>query len=468
MRRDRSQPAYVIIASVYNQILFGVKYLVDLTNMPSGTLPSSRMDPQRRAWGILLLSFAAFCMICVIFGIGVIYFLFQSQIPLNSTLRVGRGTGVVSGQAVVSGEPVLSNNEVLRTDPQSQISLFFRDSLENDRLIAAVTLRGDTSLMTWQMTRPRFEWSTGEYAIELRGLTGKMDVFVPDNLGRDIRVTVQTKQGDFAYLDGSGQYTLTVSSSQTQVFNRSGIAILIPNGTKTGHSVPVNGQGVIVYDTNPAEVVITDAPVNFLANSTFQEVFTPADSSSPQVVDWACNTKQDDLPRGSFQPEVVDGRSVMQLFRDSGATSHGETRCSRFFGQYGQDVTGYNYLALRATFKIGYQSLNACGQDGSECPMMLQIDYSDAAGVGHRWIHGFYSLLQPQLNYPLQCISCAQEHENIYANTWYTYDTDNLFNLLPPDSRPTSIANVQFYASGHEYDVYVGEVALLAGNTVLP
>src|SRR5262249_15612435 len=115
--------------------------------------------------------------------------------------------------------------------------------------------------------------------------------------------------------------------------------------------------------------------------------------------------------------------------------------------------------------KIGYQSLNACGVDGSECPMMLQIDYSDANGVGHHWIHGFYSLVQPQLNYPLQCNSCAQEHEHIYANAWYTYDTDNFFNLFPPDTRPVSIANVQFYASGHQYDVYVGEVALLVGNS---
>jgi hypothetical protein len=46
---------------------------------------------------------------------------------------------------------------------------------------------------------------------------------------------------------------------------------------------------------------------------------------------------------------------------------------------------------------------------------------------------------------------------------WYTYDSGNWFNLLPPGKRPVAISNVQFYASGHQYDVYVGEVALLGG-----
>jgi hypothetical protein len=118
---------------------------------------------------------------------------------------------------------------------------------------------------------------------------------------------------------------------------------------------------------------------------------------------------------------------------------------------------------LRATFNIQYQSLAVCGQKGSECPLMLQIDYRDENGVGQRWFHGFYAAENEQLNYPLSCDSCASEHEHVNEKVWYTYDSGNLFNLFPPGKRPVAISNVQFYASGHQYDVYVGEVALLGG-----
>src|SRR5262249_386560 len=157
-----------------------------------------RIDPQRRAWGILWLSFAAFCAICIVTSLGILYFLFQSQISLDTVLSVGTGTGIVSGQAVPN-QSTLSNGAVLHTDHQTQVTVFFRDSLEQDRLIASVTVGGDTTLTTWRMTRPRFEWSTGEYGIELHDLAGSLDVFVPNNLGRDFRLSVTTKQGDLIY-----------------------------------------------------------------------------------------------------------------------------------------------------------------------------------------------------------------------------------------------------------------------------
>jgi hypothetical protein len=170
------------------------------------------------------------------------------------------------------------------------------------------------------------------------------------------------------------------------------------------------------------------------------------------------------MPRGAYQLEINDGRRVLRLVRGDNATSNGETRCLTYFGQNGLDVSGYTYLEIRATFKINYQSLNACGIFGSECPLMLRMDYIDEGGVERRWFHGFYSLLDLQLNYPLSCNSCRQEHDQINEKTWYTYQTGNLFALLGPDQKPKTIVNVQFYASGHQYDVFVGEVSLLAGQ----
>lgn len=425
------------------------------------------MDPQRRAWGILLLSFAAFGIICVVTGIGVSYFLFQSTVPLESSLRVGRGTGSVTGQAIYT-ERTLSNGDELTTDRQSQVVLFFRDNQHDEKLIAAVTVRGGTSLTVRRTQRPRFDWGYGLYGIDLRNLRGEVEIFVTKDLSREFRLTVSTVQGDLIDLTTSGQYFISASDTRLQVINREGAISVVPANLNEGRSIPVNSQGTLTYETDPKLVMVDPAYTNLLANSTFQDVSTVGDNgggSQTLALAWACSNRQDALPRGDYRPEIKDGRWTMRLVRGEGATSNGETRCLSYFGQDRQDVSQYNYVGLRTTFNINFQSLDTCGQAGSECPLMLQMDYLDEQGEFRRWFHGFYSRDNPQSNYPLQCNSCFQEHEIINPQSWYTYDSGNLLNLFPPGERPTSIINVQFYASGHEYDVYIGEVALLVGNT---
>lgn len=95
---------------------------------------------------------------------------------------------------------------------------------------------------------------------------------------------------------------------------------------------------------------------------------------------------------------------------------------------------------------------------------MLRMDYRHGDRV-YQWFHGFYAVpLLAEQGYPLRCSSCAQDHEAINEKAWYTYDSGNLISVFPPDQRPDSIVGIWFYASGHQYDVYVSEVSLLAGR----
>ncbi len=61
-------------------------------------------------------------------------------------------------------------------------------------------------------------------------------------------------------------------------------------------------------------------------------------------------------------------------------------------------------------------------------------------------------------------LGVRQEHDRINEKSWFTYESGNLFALLGPSQVPRSILNVQFYASGHQYDVSLGEISLLAGQ----
>jgi hypothetical protein len=413
-------------------------------------------DPQRRAWGVLLLSFATFCVICVVAGVSISYFLFQSTVSLESVLRVGRGTGVVSGQAVYS-ERALILGDTLSTDGQSQATIFFSDAQGDNRLIAMVTLKGGTEISFRRTLRPRYDWGSSSYGIELERLSGEIDVFVMPFLQRDVRLTIRTIAGDLIDIQSSGQYRISVTENQVRVENVDGSASLIPANQNVGRSIPANNQGIVDYIGDAATVLTSPAKVNLITSSIFEEEDVIAQS-------WVCSNREDTPPSGRYFLERANGRMVMRMLRADGATSNGETRCLNSFGQYGLDVAEYTYLELRVMFSIQFQSLDVCGTQGSECPLMLRIDYRDQQGASRQWIHGFYSRPNPQLNYPLYCLSCTQEHELVNARTWYIYDTGNLLNLFAPGERPISIVNVQFYVSGHQYDVLVSDVALLAGS----
>ena len=104
------------------------------------------------------------------------------------------------------------------------------------------------------------------------------------------------------------------------------------------------------------------------------------------------------------------------------------------------------------------------GNVGSECPLTLYIEYTDINGIPRELYRGFYYALDPQFDYyKALCDSCSQDHQQINEKVWYTYKSGNLFSSIPEDARPAAINSVQFYASGHEYDVFISEIGLFAG-----
>ncbi len=427
-----------------------------------------RFDSQRLAWGVVLLSFAFFCVMCVIAGLGVNYFLFQSVVPLDATMRVGRGSSGVNGQ-FVAARRILSNSDELVTVAPSQAVIFFHDPYQENKVVAAVTLKGNTGLVYRRALRPRFEWSATSYSIELEAFLGELDIFVASGLSRDILLSIRSPQGSRAYFSSAGHYLVDASDERMRVINLDGDVVLIAPDEQTTRHVPAGSLGVI-HAGEVSEVEIGQGYVDLLVNASVDAVVTAPEqgdiSAGDMLLSWACTNTQEDLPRGSFISETEDGRSTLHLVRANNATKNGETRCqARAINPASTlDVSQYDYLALRATFKINYQSLSVCGVAGSECPMMLRIDYLDEEGDGQRWFHGFYYHVDPQLSFPQRCNSCTLEHEQVLEKSWYTYDTGNLLALLGANARPRHIVAVYFYASGHQYDVSVSEISLLAGH----
>lgn len=437
-----------------------------------------RLSSERRAWIVLLVAFSVFCVICAVSGYGVNWFLFQSTVPLQSLLGVGRGTVGYIGSDQQSSYlreelRAMTIGENVSTDGQSQATIVFQDGTNQRNLIALVTLKGNTSLDMGYASRPRFDWSQAAYRIDLTNLSGELEIYVPPRLDRQFWLTLQTQQGSFVYLTDSGSYTVSASDTQTQVENHSGIALLITPDLQP-RDVPVGQRGILsVLEDGAQEFSMSAAAADLLQRTSVQTMslgeiresdLLMADLMQP----WLCSSTQEGDPPGVYEVGFPDNRPSVRLIRAGGASTHGETFCALTPGpgQTGRDVSQYNHLRLKAAFRIEGHSLSGCGTEGSECPVMLQMDYVYLDDLGNPqpdiFYHGFYADFDPLLDWPRRCSSCLLDHEQIYPNKWYMFDSGNLFSLLPPNRRPISILRVKFYASGHEYDVYVSDVALLA------
>jgi len=436
---------------------------------PDTIEPERRFDAGRTAWGVLLIAFAVFCIVCVITGIGVNYFLFQSTVSMQTLVRVGRGTVTWTDATLITqatrSQIELFNSAVVSTDPVSQATMFIYDQ---DRMIATLTLKNDTTADVKQVTRPRFDWSSQRYTIELENVRGEFDVHIPRALTRDLWITFTTPSGAFARMIKSGDYTVRVTDTQLQVITDDGEA-LVSMSENPNYAVPPGQRGTLqltdgIYSIQPARL-------NLLGSRAFEPetIVEVALGEPPRERTWGCANQQNSEPSGFFALTQIDGFSALRLGRGGGAESHGETTCTQYLtgasGQQGRDVSAYSYLALRADFKIIGHSLSSCGAEGSECPLMLRMEYVPLNGGVETWIHGFYSRVIPGIDSPMSCDSCRLDHEIVNEGAWYAYDSGNLIALFPPDQRPRSILNFRFYASGHEYDVYVSEVSLLVAQS---
>ena len=461
-----------------------------------------RVNPERLAWSVLLIAFAVFCSICAATTVGLYVFLFQSTMPMIPTLEVGKGTvgltfSDLSEKAVRDRFDLSGTGTTATTDSQTQGTLIFRDPLNEHNLIASVTLKGDSSLTLREAVRPRFEWATGDYFFNLVNFSGEMDAFVSPNIEREIQLDIWTPHGSRVALSGSGRYTIIASGTQVQVTNSEGQALLFAPNPQNGYAVPVGHRGVLVADTS--EIILSPTFGELLENSTFRftvaaepngelpgleagsTTHTPENSATTQsnrdsetsrvlANNWGCANSADLPPLGDYGVESIEGRVSLRLVRGQEASSHGESLCVQNFvaeNEGGLDVSSFDYLALRTTFLINYQSLSKCGRDGSECPLMLRIDYRDLNGNDRKWFQGFYTIdLAEYAEFPPRCDSCRKDHEKINAKAWYSFDTGNLLTFFAQDDpglRPTVISSIRFYASGHQYDVYVSEMSLIGG-----
>ena len=446
---------------------------------------AGRINPQHLAWSILLACFALFCVLLVSALVTADHFLFQSTLPMDAILNVGRGTVSLADlanpveQVGINGA-ALQDGTIIRTDPQSQGTIRFVDGEQGQkRLLATLTLQRNSRVTLLGAQRPRFPWSRRGHEIVLQDVIGEMNLTITEQAGPRLSVQGITPGRAWLEMSGPGTYTIEGASEELRLFNHSGRGRLESADGLQNRLVPPGGQGAVLYDDPGVE--LRYGYTNLLQDEAFDLLRAGASASAGNA--WTCGHDPADNPPGTHEFMAHDGLQFLRFLRLGGITTHGENFCFQHFGQNGLDLNELDleYLSLRVSFYVNQISLASCGSRGSECPLMLRMDYLDQeylstledqpAGDGLvravppgvdaiKWRHGFYT--HSRDDWPLRCDTCIQDHQLIHDKSWYVYESPNLLTLFAPDPPPEKVVSVWVYTSGHEYDVWIRDVALLA------
>ena len=405
-----------------------------------------RRNPERLAWTVVITSL----FICI--GLAVSVPLAASSLINDSsetaaiTLEVQQGTALVSRPD--TAEPIgvttslgnLPEGASIRADENVQASLTFR-SPHDGSILETVQIYGSTDLAIERARSPRFQMSTRPYQIDLLTNIGRIRVSVASSAQRTIDATLTTPQARSTLQEGS--YAFEVTNDETQVTVREGSALVSAQGVVQEVTPP--GRTVVKLNGPPSDVLSPER--NLVSNGNFR---------LPLEGTWtACN----DLQNNREQPGTVTIQTVggqpSAVFERQGKY-HAETGIRQLINK---DVRDFSALQLHFVVRVFEQDVPVCGQAGSECPMMVRLDYKDQDGTDRSFLQGFYARTDSSGANPTYNTTSGtrNEHQRIPPNVAFTYDSANLMENL----KPAQITSITFYASGHSYRSSVAEVELL-------
>ncbi|MGQ9803174.1 MAG: hypothetical protein ACUVSH_04925 [Anaerolineae bacterium] len=391
---------------------------------------------ERLAWIILLVSFTLCVSIAVGVPLGVRQFLLTATRAQPTLLQPQRGTPSLPrggrGDFIALRDPTwdVPAGSTLTTDSAAQALLTFYAPASESEVVATVQVYGDTRLRVTSARSPRFDISPLPHRLNLQVESGRVRITVFPTEGRE--ATAQLRTPHLTAVLTAGSYEARVYGSLTEFITREGHAEVT---SAAGHTVSLKDDQRTIAQAGPVPLEALPAARNLLVNGDLRQ---------PLEVGWETYT----VEAGTVQTTTVAGRPAARFFREG--VGHAEVGIRQVLNY---DVRDFTSLVLHLNVMVQGQSLPGCGSAGSECPIIVRVDYQDIYGGDQVWYHGFYSLPKAANDY------LYWWSDLIPLQTWTSYDSEN---LMQSDAPPALIKSITIYASGHSFDALVTEVELLA------
>jgi len=409
-----------------------------------------RDNPERLAWAILLASFFLCLTLGVMTPLSVRWYIRNARMNQQISLQVHRGPlSVVYGghgrpRSVFEDNSDVTLGSRIRAPNATSGQLVVRAPQSSDLTpIVTIQLYDETEFVLSSAHSPRFASSHLPHQVTLDMEAGRMRINVFGDNDRSTVVEVHTAQGLVVLKEGSYEVKINSETETTVRYGQADITSKSGDALSLG---PRERARLSAYEVDGP----LPAARNLIVNGDFEDSL---------VNGWSSYDRQTDPERPPGQVQVAtalvgnEERAVVEFHRD--AVNHAEVGITQ---RIDYDVRDFSSLELHTAVNIVSQNIlgfGGCGYLGSECPVIVRIDYRDIHGADRQWLHGFYTG-DPAEDWDLKAWS-----EKVDAGTWQPYSSGNLMDELG-DAPPALVQSVTIYASGHSFDAMVAEVELLA------
>jgi hypothetical protein len=414
--------------------------------------------PEQQAWTVLMGSFITFCVILLSLLLGGQWWLTHAK--FDQTIRMSRsGTVLVTPPERtedVANPAAFPVGSIVRTEAGAQATLNFIEP-DGQTVLATLTLYGDTKIRVTQADSPRFNFTDQPHHIRIDVEVGRVRATVGVNTSRAVQIELRSAPQTWTSLQTPGSnVSVEATPTQTRVTVREGQALISSLG---------QGQGIVLNKDERAEVGAT-ATINGPLPAE-RNLITNGDFSTPLEQTWAVDVRPPGDPNeepGMVERIARDGRWTVELSRPGNNT--GWVGLSQHINL---DIQDFKSLKLRLDVLIVLQDLYNCGAAGSECPLIVKIDYVDPGQGVRGWLQGFYYNANTNPAFGLTtCPGCAEkhsEHLQVPLNQWHTFESPNLIELFQQTGHPAiAIKSITLYASGHTFDSFVTDIQLLGAE----
>jgi len=420
---------------------------------------------QRLAWITLLLSFAICIGLSVLIPWRIMTYFRTAYI--GTPARVSALSGILRLEhperepvAITPGAAYsrLTEGDLLITDAQSQgLVIFSEPLLPTPPDLAAIQIYPNTQVEVRYARYPRFGISPEPARLTLYVRAGRIRVIRLEGR-RALELVIQTPYGQAEVL--SGALAVEVQNDRTDFTVRSGEARV---GNSTGIRIVRSDQRARIGLDGRVEGPL-GAGRNLLP-SLFQAPLPERSVEDPVPPgQWAIFrfVKQPGESLGAVAQISEAGRRVLAISRFG--FDHAQTGV---FLVLNQDVRDFRSLQLHISLKILSQDVAVCGVVGTECPLMIRLEYKDINGSDRQWLQGFYAIGEvspqtPESCLPQVCPPPYNVHIRVPLGEWYTFDSGNLMESLRAiGAPPATLTRLRIYASGHSYSVMFSELELI-------
>jgi hypothetical protein len=322
---------------------------------------------------------------------------------------------------------------------------------DQEQVLARFEVYENTSLEVLDAVAPRFGVSPEPYEMELNLKAGRLRINIPPRQGRTLIVRLLTPQVQDVLLREPGQYVLDADNTETWVAVQQGQALVEAAGASLALDT---GQGSVIGLDSPPTGPLSNQR-DLLTNGDFNNDLAGWDSL-------AWTIERDNQASGATRVLDERGEKVLNFHRVGEGAARAEVQ-----QPLNQDVTAFESLEVVVTMQIVNQTLQVCGEVGSECPLFVVITYEDVYGTDRTWQQGFYAVGTATPNFtPGLCLTCGHPvtaHVQVPLGQLRSWESGNLLERLAQENvRPRRIKSVSLVAQGHTFETQVLDVSLVA------